>query len=69
MMVNLRREVGEPANVVLYNPNSPVVVDPEAQATLSNNSPFAGMELPGRVVATFLRGRATVLNSTPITQN
>ncbi|MFD2839620.1 dihydroorotase [Populibacterium corticicola] len=62
-------EVGEPANVVLYNPNSPVVVDPEAQATLSNNSPFAGMELPGRVVATFLRGRATVLNSTPITQN
>ncbi|WP_435300009.1 dihydroorotase [Timonella sp. A28] len=56
---------GEPANVVLYNPNSPVVVDPAVQYTMSNNSPFAGMELPGRVVATFLRGRATVLDGVP----
>jgi len=53
--------VGEPANVVLYNPAAPVIVDPRLQGTASNNSPFAGMELPGRVEATFLRGRATVL--------
>lgn len=58
-------EVGEPANVVLYNPNSPVVVDPRSQLTMSDNTPFAGMELPGRVVATFLRGRATVLGTVP----
>lgn len=58
--------VGEPANVVLYHPNLPVVVDPAAQATMSDNSPFEGMELPGQVIATFLRGRATVLDSTPI---
>lgn len=59
--------VGEPANIVLYNPNSPIVIDPRAQATMSDNSPFEGMELPGQVVATFLRGRPTVLDSTPIT--
>ena len=29
-------------------------------ARLSANTPYAGMELPGRVVATFLRGRPTV---------
>jgi dihydroorotase len=27
----------------------------------SRNTPFAGIELPGRVQATFLRGRPTVL--------
>lgn len=58
--------VGEPANVVLYNPNAPIVINPHAQATLSDNSPFEGMELPGQVVATFLRGRATVLDSVPV---
>lgn len=62
-------EVGEPANVVLYNPNSTVVVDPKNQATMSDNTPFEGMELPGQVVATFLRGRATVLEGTPIPQS
>ena len=33
-----------------------------ASASLSRNTPYRGMELPGRVVATFLRGRATVLD-------
>ena len=31
----------------------------------SRNSPFAGRTLPGQVVATFLRGRATVLDGKP----
>jgi dihydroorotase len=31
-------------------------------ASKSRNTPFAGMELPGRVVATFLRGTPTVLD-------
>ena len=34
------------------------VVDPSESASLSRNTPYRGMELPGRVVATFLRGRA-----------
>ena len=54
--------VGEPANLTLVDPAARRVVVPEQQATLSVNSPFAGQELPGKVVATFLRGRATVLD-------
>ena len=36
-------------------------VDPADFPGPSRNSPYRGMELPGRVVATFLRGRPTVL--------
>jgi dihydroorotase len=54
--------VGEPANLVLYDPSSSRVVDPADLASLSRNTPYAGRELPGRVVATFLRGRPTVLD-------
>lgn len=57
--------VGEPANVVLYDPHGAVTVDAKTQATMSANSPFDGHVLPGRVVATFLRGRATVLDGVP----
>jgi len=51
-----------PANLVLYDPAARDVVDPAAHASRSRNSPFAGMTLPGRVVATFLRGTPTVLD-------
>ena len=53
--------VGEPANLVLVDPAARWTVDPAAQATKGRNSPFAGRELPGRVVATFFRGHPTVL--------
>ena len=53
---------GEPANIVLYDPAVSRVVEPSELASLSRNTPYAGMELPGRVVATFLRGRPTVLD-------
>jgi dihydroorotase len=55
-------EPGQPANLVLYDPSVRRAVDPTESASLSRNTPYAGMELPGRVVATFLRGRATVLD-------
>ena len=55
-------EAGAPANVVLYDPSVRRVVEASDSASLSRNTPYAGMELPGRVVATFLRGRATVLD-------
>ncbi|RAN79665.1 dihydroorotase [Bacillus sp. SRB_336] len=55
-------EVGEPANLVLVDPAARWNVDPAAMATKGRNSPFAGMELPGRVVATFFRGHPTVLD-------
>ncbi len=53
--------VGEPAHVVLYDPTATRVVEPSDTASLSRNTPYAGRELPGRVVATFLAGRPTVL--------
>ncbi|MDD9348424.1 dihydroorotase [Mumia sp.] len=54
--------VGEPANVVLYDPRATRVVEPSDSVSRSRNTPYRGMELPGRVVATFLRGRPTVLH-------
>ena len=54
--------VGEPANVVLYDPDAARTVVPGDTASLSRNTPYAGHELPGRVVATFLRGVPTVLS-------
>ena len=53
---------GEPANLLLLDPTSRATVDPAALASRSRNSPYAGRELPGRVVATFLRGVPTVLD-------
>ncbi|GAA4699282.1 dihydroorotase [Nocardioides nanhaiensis] len=54
--------VGNAANVVLYDPAATRTIDAAASASLSRNTPYRGMELPGRVVATFLRGTPTVLD-------
>lgn len=54
-------EPGSPANITLYDPSPRRAVDPTAMTSKSRNTPFAGMRLPGRVVATFLRGTPTVL--------
>jgi dihydroorotase len=53
---------GEPANLVLVDPSAERVVEATDTASLSRNTPYAGLTVPGRVVATFLRGRATVLD-------
>jgi dihydroorotase len=55
-------EEGEPANIVLYDPAATRTIEASEVASLSRNTPYAGMELPGRVVATFLRGKPTVLD-------
>ncbi|WP_426566868.1 dihydroorotase [Angustibacter sp. McL0619] len=59
-------EVGQPANLTLVDPAARWTVDPARQQTASRNTPFAGRQMHGRVVATFLRGRATVLDGQPI---
>jgi dihydroorotase len=53
---------GEPANLVLVDPAARAVVDPASLASRSRNTPYAGRERPGRVVATVLRGEPTVLD-------
>ena len=59
-------EVGAPANITVVDPGVRRTVDPRAQWTRSANTPSAGMELPGQVVATFLHGRPTVLAGEPV---
>jgi dihydroorotase len=53
---------GSPAHLTLYDPAPRQAVDPATHASRSRNTPFAGMVLPGQVIATFLRGAPTVLN-------
>jgi dihydroorotase len=53
---------GEPANLLLLDPATRATVDPATLASRSRNSPYAGRELPGRLVTTFLRGVPTVLD-------
>jgi dihydroorotase len=53
---------GAPANLTLVDPAARRTVDPGQLASRSRNTPYAGMTLPGRVVATFLRGEPTVLD-------
>ena len=54
--------VDEPANLVLVDPAYRGAVNPDSFATRSRNTPYRGRDLPGRVIATFLRGKATVLD-------
>jgi dihydroorotase len=51
---------GEPANLVLFDPEARWTVDPGIFPGASRNSPFKDMELPGRIVNTFYRGTSTV---------
>jgi dihydroorotase len=57
--------VGAPANLVLYDPSVRRRVDPADLASLSRNTPYAHLSLPGAVVTTFLRGKPTVLDGKP----
>jgi dihydroorotase len=58
--------VGEPANLTLVDPAARWTVEPRGLLSASTNTPYGGRELTGRVVATFLRGRATLLDGTPV---
>ena len=58
--------VGQPANLAIIDPNVTRVVDGASQLTASDNTPYAGMELPGQVIATFLHGAPTVLGGVPV---
>jgi dihydroorotase len=53
---------GATANLTLVDPAARWRVEPGELASRSRNTPYAGMTLPARVVATFLRGEPTVLD-------
>jgi dihydroorotase len=52
-------EVGEPANLVVVDPDATWVVDGTELASRSANTPFETMTLPATVTATLLRGVIT----------
>ena len=55
-------EVGAPANIVVFNPNVELTVDPAKTESGSRNTPYRELTLPGQVVATIYNGNPTVLN-------
>ncbi|HEV2082712.1 MAG TPA: dihydroorotase [Brevundimonas sp.] len=48
---------GAPADLVLFDPNAPVVIDADALRSKSRNSPFDGRRLQGKVIGTWVGGR------------
>jgi dihydroorotase len=52
--------VGEPATLTLVDPKATWTVRGTELASIAGNTPFEGMELPGVVRTTMLRGRVTV---------
>ena len=49
--------VGEPADVTIFDPESPWTVDPDRFLSLSRSTPFRGRELRGKPVRTIVGGR------------
>ncbi len=48
---------GAPADLILFDPGAPVIVDADALRSKSKNSPFDGRRLQGRVARTVVAGR------------
>jgi dihydroorotase len=48
---------GASADICLFDPAKPWVVEPGALASQGKNTPFQGLELTGRVVRTLVGGR------------
>ena len=52
-----RLAIGGEADMVLFDPDEVWTVDPEQFASKGRNTPFAGMELKGKVKYTIVDGR------------
>jgi dihydroorotase len=52
-----RIATGAPADLVLFDPDAPFVLDRFALRSKSRNTPFDGARLQGRVLATWVGGR------------
>ena len=49
---------GAPADLILFDPDAPVVIDADALRSKSKNSPFDNRRLQGRVAQTWVGGRS-----------
>jgi dihydroorotase len=61
-----RLAAGEPGHVTIHDPGGAWTPAPGTMQTMGANTPFAGRRLPGRAVATFLRGEPTALDGVPV---
>ena len=52
-----RLSVGAPADLVLFDPDAPFVLDRFALRSKSKNTPFDGARMEGRVIGTWVGGR------------
>ena len=52
-----RLRVGAPADLIVFDPNVPYVLDRTTLQSKSKNTPFDGARMQGRVLATFVGGR------------
>lgn len=52
-----RLQKGAPADLILFDPDEPYVLDPAHLHSLSKNTPFDGARLEGRVHRTLVQGR------------
>lgn len=51
-----RMEAGAPADLILFNPHAPFVMDRFTLRSKSKNTPFDGQRMEGKVLATFVAG-------------
>jgi dihydroorotase len=52
--------VGQPADVIVFDPAADWVVKPEDFQSRSTNSPFSDMNLSGKMQHTFFHGKKTL---------
>ncbi|WP_227267629.1 dihydroorotase [Roseobacter weihaiensis] len=52
-----RLSIGAPADLVLFDPDAPFLMDRAALRSKSQNTPFDGARMQGRVLATYVAGR------------
>ena len=52
-----RLAIGAPADLVLFDPDAPFILDRFALRSKSKNTPFDGARMEGRVIGTWVGGR------------
>ena len=55
-------EPGQRADFTLVDFNTPFMVEPDRFVSMGHATPFAGLELYGKVMATFFNGRSVFIN-------
>ena len=57
-----RLEAGAPADLVLFDPDKPFVLDRTTLRSKSKNTPFDGHRMQGRVLRTFVGGKTAFIH-------